>query len=210
MPDRGRGRGFSDYEREKPRSRSGQRDEDWNSGRSERQGEGRRRMTSNRDERMSDWDQDERGGHRARRTRNGSQRDGLPLNVASALSDTYAAAIERSASLIGNNLRMLQDETLRFMTLRLEHDATVMEEMGRARNLFDLFSIQQRWLNDMATAYSQEFMRLGRLTANVAEDSMSAGRAVGERFRDTGEEIEEDVRERTRQTRGMSDQPYQQ
>jgi len=167
-------------------------------------------MTSNRDERMSDWDQDERGGHRARRTRNGSQRDGLPLNVASALSDTYAAAIERSASLIGNNLRMLQDETLRFMTLRLEHDATVMEEMGRARNLFDLFSIQQRWLNDMATAYSQEFMRLGRLTANVAEDSMSAGRAVGERFRDTGEEIEEDVRERTRQTRGMSDQPYQQ
>jgi len=155
---------------------------------------------------MSGRDEDERELEgRRMRERNGAGRS-LPLGMASALSDSYMTALERGASMIGNNLRLLQDETMRFVTRRLEHDAYTMEEMGRARNFLDLFAIQQKWLNETATAYSQEFMRLSRLTANVTEEGMSVGREVGERMREAGDEFQGEVREQRRAAAGSMQQ----
>lgn len=153
---------------------------------------------------MRERGEDEREARRGR-GRNGAGR-GVPLSMASALSDTYVTALERGASMFGNNLRLLQDETMRFVTQRLEHDAYTMEEMGRAKNFLALFAIQQKWLNETATAYSQEFMRLSRLTANVTEEGMSIGRESGERMRGAGDEFQEEVREQGRSAAGSMQQ----
>ena len=194
MPDRGRERGFNEFENERPRDA--------------------RRSEDERDERWRERDdfRGDRGRHGQRRLseqhersrRNGVDRtQTAPLAVASAFSDTYVTAIERSASLIGNNLRLWQGETMRFMSERLERDAEIMEQFGQAKNLMDFFAIQQRWLNEVATSYSQEFMRLSQLTTSAAEQGMSAGRSVGRRMSDAGEEFAEDFRE---QSRSASDQ----
>lgn len=190
MPDRGRERGANDADNERLR--------------------GARRLENERDDfrgergrgRHGQQDMSEQNGERDRR--NGMDRaQTMPLAVASAFNDTYVSALERSASLIGNNLRLLQGQTMRFMSERLQRDAEIFQELGQARNLMDVFAVQQRWLNDVATSYSQEFMRLSRLTTSAAEEGLATGRSVGRRMNEAGEEFAEDMRE---QSRSMSQQ----
>lgn len=190
MPDRGRERGVNDAENERPR--------------------GARRSENERDDfrderghgRHGQRDMSEQNGERDRR--NGMDRaQTMPLAAASAFNDTYVSALERSASLIGNNLRLLQGQTMRFMSERLQRDAEIFQELGQARNLMDVFAVQQRWLNDVATSYSQEFMRLSKLTTSAAEEGLATGRSVGRRMNEAGEDFAEDMRE---QSRSMSQQ----
>jgi len=194
MPERGRERGFNDYENERPRGarrRDEEREERWRE-RDEYRGEGGRQR------RMSEDNGDaERGGQRSRR--NGMDRAArLPLAAASTIGETYVAALGRSASLIGNNIRLWQGETMRFMSERLERDAEIIEELGEAKNLMDFFAIHQRWLNDVAAAYSQEFMRLSKLTARAAEEGMTAGRSIGRKMGEAGEQFSDEFREGSR------------
>lgn len=190
MPDRGRERDFNEFEDDRPR-RMRRSEEEWRRERDGLRSERERgRMTQHADE------ENERG---QRGRRNGVDRGGTPsLGAASAFGETYVTAIERSASLFGNNLRLWQGETMRFMSERLERDAEVMEQMGQAKNLFDLFAIHQRWLNELATSYGQEFMRLSKLTRSTAEESLSAGRSMGRRVSEAGEEFADDFRDKAR------------
>ncbi len=48
--------------------------------------------------------------------------------------------------MLGKNMRVYQDETVRFVTERLEHDTATLEQLGKSRSVLDLFAIQQRWL----------------------------------------------------------------
>lgn len=91
--------------------------------------------------------------------------------VTSALSDAFASAFERGAQVLGESIRMYQDETVRFMTERLEHDTQMLERLGKSRSMFDLFALQQQWFNAATRAYSDEWMRLSKLTADVTQRS---------------------------------------
>ena len=102
----------------------------------------------------------------------------LPLRVTSSLSHALVAALERGASILGGNIRMYQDETMRFMTERLEHGTATLEQMGRSRSVFDLFAIQQQWLNATTRAYSDEWMRLSKLTGDAAQPGASEVRSA--------------------------------
>jgi len=133
--------------------------------------------------RIEDED-DERMDRRSRRARsqNGQLRPD-PMQIGHALTDTFASAVERGATLLGNNIRAFQDETARFVTRRVERDMEAMEEIARSRNLMELFSVQQRWLTNLTTDYSRGMMRLSRLTGSVAEETMESGRRAADSAR---------------------------
>src|SRR6185295_4669279 len=85
--------------------------------------EPRRMMGRNRrrDERELDRD-DERDETEDDRRFASRRREPLPLRMSSSLSDAFVTAFERGAQVFGENMRMYQDETVRFVTERLEHD----------------------------------------------------------------------------------------
>jgi hypothetical protein len=126
-------------------------------------------------------DDDDRPHHRAR-THNGNHRPD-PMKISNALSDTFAHAVERGATLLGNNIRAFQDETTRFVSHRVERDMEAMEEIARSRSLMELFSAQQRWFTNLTTDYSNGFMRLSRMTGEAAEETMDSGRRLAEQSR---------------------------
>ena len=102
------------------------------------------------------------------------QAEPLPVRMTSSLSDAFVTAFERGAAVLGENMRMYQDETVRFMTERLEHDTATLEQLGKSRSVLDLFAIQQQWLNATTRAYNEEWMRLGKLTGDAARRNGSA------------------------------------
>ena len=88
--------------------------------------------------------------------------------------DKYlASAVKHGSALLGNNLRALHDERIRFMTKRLEKNIEVIERMTRSRSNFELMMLQQQWLAGMAGAYGEELTRLGHMTTNAAQDPAS-------------------------------------
>jgi hypothetical protein len=102
----------------------------------------------------------------------------LSLRMTSSLSDAFVTAFERGAAVLGENMRMYQDETVRFMTERLEHDAATLEQLGKSRSVLDLFAIQQQWLNDTTRAYNEEWMRLGKLTGDATQRGAADARSA--------------------------------
>jgi len=121
-----------------------------------------------------DEPQDDRRFDRPQRPR--FARDSLPLRMSSTLSDAFVSAFERGAQALGENMRLYQDETVRFVAERLEHDTQMLEQLGKSRSMFDLFQIQQRWLSAATRAYSDEFMRLSKLTGDVTQRTASEQR----------------------------------
>jgi len=113
-----------------------------------------------------------------------------PLRVGASLSDAFVSAFERGAQVWGENLRLYQDETVRFVTERLEHDTKMFEQLGRSRSMFDLLSIQQKWLSQATRAYSEELMRLSRITNGVAQRSSEETRAAMSDVRRSGYDAE--------------------
>jgi hypothetical protein len=98
-----------------------------------------------------------------------------------AVGDTYVMALKRSADLVGNNVRTIQDQTTRFVSRRMERDMEAMEEIARSRSLLELFGIQQKWLSGVASDYSDEMIRLARLAGSAIEDSVGATNRMRER-----------------------------
>ena len=118
----------------------------------------------------------EREGPADDRRYSARRREPLPRPMSSTLSDAFVSAFERGAQMFGENLRMYQDETVRFVTERLEHDTHLFEQLGQSRSMFDLLSLQQRWLSATTRAYSEEWMRLSRLANGAAQRSAGEAR----------------------------------
>jgi hypothetical protein len=106
-----------------------------------------------------------------------------PARAASALSDAFVSAFERGAQVLGENMRMYQDETVRFVTERLEHDTQMLERLGKSRSMFDLLALQQQWFNATTRAYSDEWMRLSKLTADATQRSAQETRRTARETR---------------------------
>jgi hypothetical protein len=75
-------------------------------------------------------------------------------------------------------MRMYQDETVRFMTERLEHDTATLEQLRKSRSVLDLFAIQQQWLNATTRAYNEEWMRLGKSTGDATQRGAMEARSA--------------------------------
>jgi hypothetical protein len=113
-----------------------------------------------------------------------------PLRMTSSLSDAFVTAFERGAQVWGENLRMYQDETVRFVTERLEQDTHMLEQLGKSRSMFDLLSIQQKWLSAATRAYSEEFMRLSKLTGAATQRAGDEQRQAMNEMRRSGYDAE--------------------
>jgi hypothetical protein len=129
----------------------------------------------NERDQMRDQMEDDRG---VRGRGNEHRREQLPLRLTSNLSDAFVTAFERGAQALGENMRMYQDETVRFMTRRLEQDTEMLEQLGRSRSVFDLFTIQQKWLSAATRAYGEEFMRLSKLAGDTSQRAVHETRSA--------------------------------
>ena len=86
---------------------------------------------------------------------------------ASARNGPVVEAMERHASLAGNNLRTLQEESLKFMTRRFEENTKTAQELGACKSWPEVFAVQQRWFADMTRAYGEEWMRCSELMTSA-------------------------------------------
>ena len=89
---------------------------------------------------------------------------------ASAWNDSAAGAIEKSTAFFGKSVRALQQESIRFMTRRIEDNLKAAEQFGACRNVPDFLAAQQKWFADMTHAYSQEWARCSEIMAEAAHD----------------------------------------
>lgn len=89
---------------------------------------------------------------------------------ASAWNGSAAGAIEKSAAFFGKSMRALQQESIRFMTRRIEDNLKAAEQFGACRNVPDFLAAQQKWFADMTHAYSQEWARCSEIMAEAAHE----------------------------------------
>ena len=139
-----------------------------------------------RDEREFERDEIEDERRFNERPGQGDRRQPLPLT----LSDAFVTAFERGAQVLGENLRIYQDETVRFVTERLEQDTQMLEQLGKSRSMFDLFTVQQKWLSAATRAYSEEFMRLSKLTGDATQRSAQETRTAINETRRAGHDVQ--------------------
>ncbi len=83
---------------------------------------------------------------------------------------------ERNVSLAGDNVRSLQQETLRFATQRLEQNTKAFQEIASCKSLPEVVAIQQKWFADMTRAYSEEWARCSEIFGSALHTSDSASR----------------------------------
>jgi len=93
---------------------------------------------------------------------------------ASRLNGVMADAMERSVSIFGRSVQAFQQEGMRFLTRRIEHNAKAVQELGSCKSLPDLLVAQQRWFADMTRAYSEEWARYGDIVTEAMHESEKA------------------------------------
>jgi hypothetical protein len=94
-----------------------------------------------------------------------------PANAFTVMFNGSAGAVERSASLFGKSMRSLQEESMRFLTRRMEDNAKAAKEIVACRSFPDLLAVQQKWFADTARAYGEEWLRCGELVTEMLEES---------------------------------------
>lgn len=93
--------------------------------------------------------------------------------IASVLSGSMLGA-ERQAAVLNKGIRTFREESVRFMTRRLEDNLRAFERMSGCRSLPDLLVAQQQWLADTARAYTEEWARYGELMTDALHEETEA------------------------------------
>jgi hypothetical protein len=82
---------------------------------------------------------------------------------------TMDGVMEKSASLFGKNMQTLQQESVRFVSKRIEDNLKTAQQLGACRSVPDFLAVQQKWFADMAHAYSQEWTRCSELMSEAMQ-----------------------------------------
>jgi len=106
---------------------------------------------------------------KAHKSENGHKTLSSPRRA--SMNGAMTGAIEKSATALGQNMRSLQDEGVRFVTRRVEDNLRAAEQFGKSKSLPELFAAQQKWFADMTRAYSEEWAKCGELLSEAMQAS---------------------------------------
>jgi len=91
----------------------------------------------------------------------------------SQLGQSMAQTAESGRALVQDMTIYAKDESLRFVSLRLERNGAVLDKLQNFQGVPGLIGVQQEWLRDLLQDYTGQSMRwmgaLRGLTRNVVE-----------------------------------------
>lgn len=125
----------------------------------------------------------------------------------SQLGQSLAHTAESGRALAQEIALFTKDESLRFMSLRLERNGVALDRLQNCQGIPGLIGVQQEWLRDLLQDYTGQGMRwmgaLRGLTRNVMEKA-------AENTADAIDQVQEDAGEAIQQAGGAMDQAGQQ
>jgi hypothetical protein len=97
--------------------------------------------------------------------------DDTPATMFTTLLNGPVGAMERGANIFGKSVRTLQEESMRFLSRRMEDNAKAAKEIAACRSVPDLLVAQQKWFADTARAYGEEWVRCNELVTEMLEEN---------------------------------------
>ena len=97
-----------------------------------------------------------------------------PAGTWNLLDGPFAKLLEHNRTMAEQTLKTLQEESLRFMNLRLEHTTKAIEESRECSGLPSLLAVQRGWFTSFAHDYFEQSRRFADVLREIAERSTSA------------------------------------
>jgi len=106
-----------------------------------------------------------------------------PAQAISRFNSALAQASESQRALIQEIGQFARDESLRFVSLRLERTGMLIDKLSTGQGIGGLFAAQQEWLRDLAADYAAHNMRMmgalrGMADTAVAQAADAAGQTM--------------------------------
>ncbi|MBI3676060.1 MAG: hypothetical protein HY243_05530 [Proteobacteria bacterium] len=97
-----------------------------------------------------------------------------PAGTWNLLDSPLTKLMEHNRTLAEHTLKALQEESLRFVNLRLEHTNRAIQESRDCSGFTGLLAVQNDWFASFAHDYLEQSRRLTDLLREIAERSTSA------------------------------------
>jgi hypothetical protein len=88
-----------------------------------------------------------------------------------AFNDSFMKVMERNRCIMEKMLLAVQEESLRFVNLRMEHTGKAIQHARDCQGLTGLVAVQHDWLVDVARDYAEEGRRFGDVMRDIAAES---------------------------------------
>lgn len=107
-----------------------------------------------------------------------------PAQAISRFNTALVRAGESQRALMQEIGQFARDESLRFVSLRLERTGVLIDKLSTGQGVGGLFAAQQEWLHDLVADYAARNMRMmdamrGMLDTAVAQAADAAGETAG-------------------------------
>ena len=132
----------------------------------------------------------------------------------SQLSQNLAQTAESGRVLVQEMTIFAKDESLRFVSLRLERNGTALDKLQNCPGLPGLIGVQQEWLRDLLQDYASQGMRwmgaMRGLTRNVMEKATESAADNIDRMQDEVRDVMHQAEDATRHAENTGYQAVQQ
>jgi hypothetical protein len=112
---------------------------------------------------------------KAGETVNAGGTNGNSANTAAfhALNDSFVKMLEHNRSICERMMLAMQEESLRFVNLRLERTSKAIQDSRDCHGLTGLIGVQHDWLVDAARDYAEESRRFSDVMRDIAAEGAS-------------------------------------
>ncbi len=90
-------------------------------------------------------------------------------NAFATVNTSLIRAIDRNRTIVQNWMRAIQEESLRFMNMQLEHATQAIERSRECEDISALITLQHDWLMDIARDYADLNKRFGDVLHELTE-----------------------------------------
>jgi hypothetical protein len=132
----------------------------------------------------------------------------------SQLGQTMAQTAESGRALVQDMTVFAKDESLRFVSLRLERNGAALDRLQNCQGVPGLIGVQQEWLRDLLQDYTGQSMRwMGAwrgLTRNVMEKATQSAAENIDRMQHEARDVMQQAEDATHHAENMGYQAVQQ
>lgn len=87
------------------------------------------------------------------------------------VNNSMLKALEQNRVITQNLFKAMQEESLRFMNTRLEHNSRAVEKSRECQGISQLITLQHDWLMDIARDYAELNKRFGEVLHEMTEQT---------------------------------------
>ena len=107
----------------------------------------------------------------------------------SAFNDSFVKMLEHNRSIFEKMMSAMQEESLRFVNLRMEHTSKALQNSRDCQGLSGLISVQHDWLVDAARDYAEESRRFSDVMREIAAERANGMAEVAAHAASAGERM---------------------